>query len=749
MKKSFQFLTLMASAVMMFTACTSDKLEAYAGQPDPNPENPDNAVTFGTYMGKSATTRAGYQGPMTTDLLKNGTTTNGFGVFAYYTGTADYTQNKLANFMYNQQVTFTGPNWIYSPIKYWPNEIQNGAVDDQDNDTGSDPATSANANGGKVSFFAYAPYVYVSTSGTNIGKEKVSSAADGYDVVGSGKTQIGTKDVGITNITANSTTGDPKITYVLASDGNNVDLLWGTLAAGTGENVLGAANAGKQYNASGTTYEQAILNGYTVPADLTKQKVEGKINIAFKHALAKIGGSVKKSDETISDKAGLLVQLDIDKDGSETGGTKDANTVVTIESIEIKNCEVGYDSDGDGDIDASDTPAYVTGGTFNLATGKWSNYTTGSETDAVTHTIKRTDADVTADLNTDIAEPESVTEMSNSGGGDYQVNGTVPGVTTDKKHVYKAEASPFVFIPGTKPSFEITVTYIVRTFDPNLASTANDDTGTDDPKSSTWSKVKQTIKKKVSFNDAVQLNKQYSLVMHLGLTSVKFEATVSDWDVDGTDNNGNGTIDEGEVNINDVYLPINVQGETTSTTVAAGSNATVNTAASNATYTLNLTGLTDGSTFAESHTGSGISSVSVTTPVSVTTQAVTVTLNPNRTNQPVVNTVTLTESGSGTSTTTVTITQNPDNTYTLTPTVIGKAASSTGTITVSGGIVSSVTATTTPSGLSASVSSNVVTYTADAANDTGGVKTYDGIVLTINDGTNNYVYTTSITQAKD
>ena len=137
-------------------------------------------------MGKSNVTRAGYKGAITTTELKEVGTgkTNGFGVFAYFTGSDTYnTYNynnastlHVANFMYNQQVKWqtgteyegyvngegTGGSagaWTYTPIKYWPNEVQNGSVDDQNNDAANDPATGSSTYGGNVSFFAYAPYV--------------------------------------------------------------------------------------------------------------------------------------------------------------------------------------------------------------------------------------------------------------------------------------------------------------------------------------------------------------------------------------------------------------------------------------------------------------------------------------------------------------------------------------------------------------------------------------------------------------
>lgn len=59
-----------------------------------------------------------------------------FGVFSYNTGHYRYADNSVnPNFMYNQQVTYSGDKWEYTPVKYWPNEDQH-----------------------MVSFFAYAPF---------------------------------------------------------------------------------------------------------------------------------------------------------------------------------------------------------------------------------------------------------------------------------------------------------------------------------------------------------------------------------------------------------------------------------------------------------------------------------------------------------------------------------------------------------------------------------------------------------------
>ena len=81
------------------------------------------AITFDTYVGRDAATRASV---IDVDALE----TSGFGVLGYYTETA-WAETATPNFMYNQKVS--GEDWGYEPLKYWPAD-------------------------GTISFFAYAPY---------------------------------------------------------------------------------------------------------------------------------------------------------------------------------------------------------------------------------------------------------------------------------------------------------------------------------------------------------------------------------------------------------------------------------------------------------------------------------------------------------------------------------------------------------------------------------------------------------------
>lgn len=670
-------LFIAAAAVVALASCTTSDEFFDPAQETAQQELNDNAIQFGTYLGKQQLTRAGQAGSINTNVLKglgtDGTGTwseaeskkYGFGVFAFYTEDKTYGQfqgetytgetgkaasNSAANFMFNEQIWWSKTNadasyvtgWTYAPVKYWPNEFANGAVDDADNDQKDNQATGAAAKG-NVSFFAYAPYVSLPISATTSGIVAINGKADA---------------------SANAVTGDPTVKYIVAPDGNDiVDLLWGTYGS-TGKNVLGSGNAGVAFDnsAADKTYKKAILphqtsstptyDGYKLNADLTKQKTDGKVDFAFKHALAKVGGSEVYSKLTGNATHGLMVVLDIDDmKGAEKGGTfNNSETKVTVSNITIKAKALVEDgSKKPGETGYTKTYLKSQEGTLNLATGVWtlnteSTNTTTDVTKAATTTHTITTAGSNGKLNTTIAEPTSAPAATKEGW-----DGLPKGVLTTAKNVYESEAAPLVFIPGTYPELTITITYLVRTLDEKLAGK--------------YSQVSQTISKVVSFSEAVELNKQYNLLLHLGLTGVKFTATVSDWEVNG-DTNGNGTIDATEtLEVTDTDLPINV-GAATSTSVKAGTTATTYTAAANTSFAINLYGLTNGNTIECTEvSGSGIANKSAVTCETIDASGnakATVTLTANAsTTATADNTVTIVEkNGSNVvSTTIVKITQ--------------------------------------------------------------------------------------------
>lgn len=125
MKQNY-FIGLIACAALTMTGCSNDEINV------PQQSQGNNAIEFSTYLGRNA---QGSRGTETNDAsIKNG----GFGVLAYYTEQANFTNTNKPNFMWNQKVTYdkTNTNWEYTPVKYWPTKV-----------------------GDKVSFFAYAPYV--------------------------------------------------------------------------------------------------------------------------------------------------------------------------------------------------------------------------------------------------------------------------------------------------------------------------------------------------------------------------------------------------------------------------------------------------------------------------------------------------------------------------------------------------------------------------------------------------------------
>ncbi len=254
MKKYF---ILTALAVVALAACT--KIEDY------KLADVDAPVTFGVYAGNSAT-KATY-GDITTASLKN--STDGFGVFAYYTLHNDWATTDKPNFMYNQQVKYDNAanttlypsKWVYTPLKYWPNGQNSTAVE-------------AGTINDKVSFFAYAPHIATSTAGV-----------PGTPVPASGE--------GITAVSTNDDAGAPTVTFTVPSDASKqIDLLWAT----------------------------PVKNQ-------TKQTITGTVAFSFKHALAKLNVKVQAVVDAVSPATTnldsktkiILESLELKAGGTKTG----------------------------------------------------------------------------------------------------------------------------------------------------------------------------------------------------------------------------------------------------------------------------------------------------------------------------------------------------------------------------------------------------------------------------------------------
>ena len=581
-----KYLLFAATAAMMLASCSSEVDFTQQDLQQANAENAATPVQFGMYLGKTGTTRAGATGDITTDKLKTtdgAIKTAGFGVYALYTGDTNFdaVTDRTPNFMWNQQVTSDGTKWTYSPVKYWPNGNANA-------DNTANGATGT--GGGKVSFFAYAPYV--------------ASGAD---------------EPGITAVSTNSDKKNPSVSYRLTRGSNFVDLLWGS-TNGSSETTYDAAQNGTAVTTTtdGTTITTGVTAAGKTNINLTKQKIDGTVNFLFKHALSKVGGGTSTGTGT---PAGIQIMLDID---DLYGGTDDANTKVTVKEIKIT-------TDADGDDTVDDDEKVYSDGTLDLATGLWS-LTNKSATQVVSMTTSRTTND-NYELNADIIEPTTAPAKTEDGW-----NGLPVGVQVTPKSIYKkADVEGLLFFPGEAPKLRVTVDYIVRTKDANLANK--------------YTEVEQVVTKVLEMPQ-LEMSKVYNLLIHLGLTSVKFTATVADWG----DADGNGTIDPAtEVELKEVWVPTNVLA------VAAGTTASVNVSkTADSSFTFEVTGL--GASEAWTATSSNTDCAEVTASGTADTNGkatLTVTTKKN-TGSARSTTITVTKT-SDSSTTTLTINQAAGN----------------------------------------------------------------------------------------
>lgn len=494
-----RFTILAAIAALVLGACTKTEINFEQTEAD--------AINFGAYSGRSITKA----GP-TDDMNLKALATHGFGVFATYSGTDAFDVAKATdNFMYNQQVTSAdeGANWTYEPVKYWPNPTNGQSADDQ-----------------KVSFFAYAPYADPAATGA-------------------------VNDYGITGFAIDGTTGHNLVNYTFAINKPNVDLMWGY----------------RTRTGMGTATDPYV---FTVNDNQTRQST--KIPFIFRHLLAKLGGSYEGPVPTpnpyedpsyVANGLTIVANPTLDPTaayGNVTSGDFGGatGTKITVSSINVKSApETEGSSPAVAVTDIDGNPiSYATAaqtGTLDLYTGVFT--LTGTPTSiqfeqnisadaaAVATSADPTDANydptkVLSELADFLKEPTTtVTDFS-----------TLPlGVTKKEVNVYKDEANPIILVPGTKPVVDVTITYVVRTYDAKIPGKG-------------FSEVPQTVFGRVKF-PVIEANKKYNLKIILGLMDVKFEASVQEWATDGdvwNDLDGDGNIDPGEITPGTGATPIDL-----------------------------------------------------------------------------------------------------------------------------------------------------------------------------------------------
>ena len=506
---------LFAVAALALASCSSenDVVQTPAAQ---QTAADDGAVMFDVYM-QRATTRAGVTGAVTTNDLKSTETDlgkAGFGVFGYYTNSSTYDQQAIPNFFYNQQVNYKGSAWTYEPVKYWPNEYGSKAESD---------------DADKVTYFAYAPYVSVNPS---TGKPNETDDPDELSEL---------QKWGITCMTTNSTMGDPMVKYIASFDqAKSVDLTWGVCDE---------------------TNWQIIQTGAAQRPELTKGKpwlnverpanVDQKVKFTFKHATAQ-----------------LMVNIDAYVDGIDNGKEIASGTKVYVRSITFE----GLATRGALNLNNTEVKPDMAywmdyNGTNDLAMGETVTIYDGRKDGKEGTPSGEANNEKSLGLNPNLIQSTVWNPETGS---------AMPGVTNVPQPLFRngdAPATQPIYVIPTGDPVKVTITYDIETADNNLATYVSD-------AEQHGSSIENVISKSITFGKegtevikAFENGKSYTINLHLGMNSVKFDAFVSDW------------IPQSAI---DVDLPANIPSYQAT---GAGTPVTATVAADATSYQFAVTGL--------------------------------------------------------------------------------------------------------------------------------------------------------------
>ena len=244
--------------------------------------------------------------------------------------------------------------------------------------------------------------------------------------------------------------------------------------------------------------------------------------------LSKLAGSQDGDPATVGAN-GLIIKTSPTVDPTNGFGV-DNGTKITVSKIVVKSADT--DLNGDPIVYAADDETID--GQLDLYTGEFT----------VTGTVKniKFEQTVSADATDVAAGASELADDLKEVASPANFAAVKPGVKKEAVNVYKDENDPLILIPGTTPVVDVTITYVVRTYDEKLGTKQ-------------YSEVPQTVYGKVAF-PTIEKNKKYNLLIIVGLNDAKFEATVEDWTIGRTDVNGDGVVDEKD-DIN-VWLPENL-----------------------------------------------------------------------------------------------------------------------------------------------------------------------------------------------
>ena len=280
---------------------------------------------------------------------------------------------------------------------------------------------------------------------------------------------------GIIGMTQNTVTGDPYVKYAVSTDpAKQVDFIWGVAAENSPLPIIDGAHK--------------VTKG-TPFLDLIKPAANEKIKFDFHHALS-----------------ALNVQVDalFDVDAAPSTNDVDAKSKIYIRSITFEGI--------------------ATEGAFNLnqaVTGaSWSELCGCNTIEEGAFTIYdglrdgREGADIKAANEKTVGLNDAIIQKSGSA-----------GVTNEAVNLFNSteKDKSIYIIPATSATtpLKVNVVYDVETEDDDVITTLSDGV-------TKGVSVTNNITKETTLN--LEAGKKYILKLHLGMTSVKFEAAVTGWD---------------------------------------------------------------------------------------------------------------------------------------------------------------------------------------------------------------------------
>lgn len=384
-----------------------------------------------------------------------------------------YTFGVLGYYTDNQPYSPTStPNFMYNQqVVYSTGKWVYAPVKYWPNEFG----TGADSDGAdKLSFFAYAPYVVVKPETGRVTGDETS---------------------GIVGLTSNSTAGDPYVKYYVDfNPAKSVDLCWGVSDGAFTSTVTGPTTPDKNNIADGAPF-----------IDVIKPQVAdaGRLKFNFQHALSK-----------------LNVQIDADVDEATVSATHPAlaaGTKIYVRSITFEGIALK------GLLNLNSSKLEISGGSITGGTGpQWyelsSTNTRISSSSVTIYDGRRNGKEGQANADAVNEKPCDLNSAI------IQKDTNTDGVTNSPVNLFGNGAleAPVYVIPGTDP-LQVTIVYDVETVDTNVAGYLSDG-------KTHGSTIENKITKQL-FPVALIPGYAYTVKLHLGMTSVQFDAKVTPWTV--------------------------------------------------------------------------------------------------------------------------------------------------------------------------------------------------------------------------